>query len=260
MDLLNLEQSLWILTRPTGLPHYDFPFERYFDYRRSWRPEQLISATARVGAILDYPRFYRCEWERGITLIHTPDEHLRASDFTAWYPIIQDLTPKSLCSAAPPTPDQIEAELGWPVFIKGARQTSRHRRDLSIITNADDFQRAMEIFREDPILHWQKIIVRQYVELRPVEDPFPNRIPTSYEYRTFWWHGHLVGFGRYWWQGARYDITREEKADALLVAKRAARRINVPFLVVDIAQRRDGAWIVIECNDGQESEDRSVRL
>ncbi len=95
--------------------------------------------------------------------------------------------------------------------------------------------------------------MREYVELRPVEDPFPNRIPTSYEFRTFWWRGHLVGFGRYWWQGARYDITREEKADALLVAKRAARRINVPFLVVDVAQRRDGNWIVIECNDGQES-------
>jgi hypothetical protein len=27
----------------------------------------------------------------------------------------------------------------------------------------------------------------------------------------------------------------------------------VPFLVVDIAQTETGQWIVIECNDGQES-------
>jgi hypothetical protein len=27
----------------------------------------------------------------------------------------------------------------------------------------------------------------------------------------------------------------------------------VPFLVIDIAQRQDGRWVLIECNDGQES-------
>jgi hypothetical protein len=29
--------------------------------------------------------------------------------------------------------------------------------------------------------------------------------------------------------------------------------VAVPFLVVDIAQAADGRWLVIECNDGQES-------
>lgn len=30
-------------------------------------------------------------------------------------------------------------------------------------------------------------------------------------------------------------------------------RLGVPFLVVDVAQTEAGRWIVIECNDGQES-------
>lgn len=34
---------------------------------------------------------------------------------------------------------------------------------------------------------------------------------------------------------------------------KAAQRLAVTFLVVDIAQRSNGQWIVIECNDGQES-------
>ena len=36
-------------------------------------------------------------------------------------------------------------------------------------------------------------------------------------------------------------------------AGRLARRLRVPFLVVDFAKTADGRWIVIECNDGQES-------
>ena len=37
------------------------------------------------------------------------------------------------------------------------------------------------------------------------------------------------------------------------VAREAALRLDVAFVVVDIAQALDGRWIVIECNDGQES-------
>jgi hypothetical protein len=37
------------------------------------------------------------------------------------------------------------------------------------------------------------------------------------------------------------------------VAGEAARRLAIVFLVVDVAQAADGRWIVIECNDGQES-------
>lgn len=253
MDLVNLEESLWILARPTGLPHYDFPFERYFQCHQRWHPEDLISALARVGAILDYARFYRSEWERGVTLLHTPEQHRRAGDFTAWYPLLGDMTPKSFWSTTVPSPDEVETEIGWPVFVKGVRQTSRHRREFACIRNADEFVRAMNLYREDPILHWQDIIVREHPPLRRVEDPFPERIPSSYEFRTFWWKGKLAGWGRYWWQGAQYRISREEQHEALALGQKAAHRIHVPFLAIDLAQKADGCWVVIECNDGQES-------
>jgi hypothetical protein len=37
------------------------------------------------------------------------------------------------------------------------------------------------------------------------------------------------------------------------LAQEAVVRVNVRFLVVDVAQTEDGRWIVIECNDAQES-------
>ena len=34
--------------------------------------------------------------------------------------------------------------------------------------------------------------------------------------------------------------------------------MNLPFIVIDIAQKADGNWVIIECNDGQESGYASV--
>jgi hypothetical protein len=37
------------------------------------------------------------------------------------------------------------------------------------------------------------------------------------------------------------------------VARQAASRLHVAFLVIDFAKAADWRWIVIECNDAQES-------
>jgi len=139
--------------------------------------------------------------------------------------------------------------------MKGARQTSRHQRRLSIISSEHDFLRAIEEYGRDPILAWQDIVCREFVPLRPVADSEqdPSRMPISYEFRTFWWMGRLVGAGRYWWEGPEYSWTEAERNSAIEVAEEAARRLAVPFLVVDVAQTKEGRWIIIECNDGQES-------
>lgn len=65
--------------------------------------------------------------------------------------------------------------------------------------------------------------------------------------------GELAGYGPYWFEGLRYRATEEEREVGLSVPREAASRLDVAFLVVDIALALDGRWIVIECNDGQES-------
>jgi hypothetical protein len=111
----------------------------------------------------------------------------------------------------------------------------------------------MEVYASDSILRWQRVVCREFRPLRRVEEGAPDRIPSSFEFRTFWWHGELVGWGHYWWQGSPYAPDAVEERDMLAVAGEAARRLAVPFLVVDVAQEVTGRWLVIECNDGQES-------
>ncbi|MBX9692665.1 MAG: ATP-grasp domain-containing protein, partial [Cyanobacteria bacterium] len=59
-------------------------------------------------------------------------------------------------------------------------------------------------------------------------------------------------FGQYWAE-AKYEDSSLEAEEAIKVASEAAARVDVPFLVVDVGQTQQGNWIVIECNDGQES-------
>jgi hypothetical protein len=77
-------------------------------------------------------------------------------------------------------------------------------------------------------------------------------MPRAFEFRSFWWKGQCVGIGPYW-MDEHYELTAPERSAALALGSEAARRLNVTFLVVDLAQRADGKWIVIECNDGQDS-------
>jgi len=266
-DLFLLDDTLWVLTEPTGVAVYDFDFPSFFPCRHH-QPKKVpkveniptienITAVARCGAFKVVDSCVTL-LERGENLvfiqhINSYEEHFRCTLLSHWYSLIKDLTPRSKCYDYSPSVAEVGTEFGWPLFMKGNRQTSHHQRALSLISGPDAFHEAMQASHQDRILNWQPIVIRELVPLRPVEDPFPDRIPSSFEFRTFWWRGELVGYGRYWWEGKPYNWTEQEKAEGLAVAKEAATRLNIPFLVIDIAQTVEGRWIVIECNDGQES-------
>lgn len=254
-EILLLENKLWLVVSPVGLPIYDFNFRDFFHTRSPHgRPERIIAA-ARIGAPGDYEQVYSELEADGIELINSPDEHARASQLDIWYHILADLTPESVCFRGRPTLAEVKSHFDWPVFMKGARQTSRHQRKLSIIESDAAFLGAIQDYAADSILSWQDVVVRKFVPLRslPEAELDATRMPRRFEFRTFWWKGKLAGSGRYWWEGPGYDWTDKERMAGLDVAAEAARRLNVPFLVVDIAQTEAGKWIIIECNDGQES-------
>jgi hypothetical protein len=153
-----------------------------------------------------------------------------------------------------PDAAQIEATVGWPVFLKGVRQTSRHDASLAIARSATDLERIASAWSDNSILASQRVAARAFIPLRPVErSGHGNRLQRSFEFRTFWWRGQLVGAGPYWTDCPRYEWNARERLEALSLAGEAARRIDVGFLCVDVAQTEEGQWIVIEVNDGQRS-------
>lgn len=253
LDIFCLEETVWLAEAKINVPAYDFRFDSFFACRRPlYRPE-MIKAVGRFGVANNYSELFEKLKSEGVELVHTPEQYLLASELTNWYIALEDLTPRSIWFDAPPTANEIEKQFDYPIFVKGSRQTSRHRAEFSIVRSRQDYERVIANFQQDSILHWQNFVVREFVELRPVAGKSGDKIPPSFEFRTFWWYGELVGAGAYWKDFAEYSWNESEKFSALQVAQKAVERLNLPFIVIDLAQTKTGDWIVIECNDGQES-------
>lgn len=253
IDLLRLNGTVWIAEHKVGLAVYDFPFDIMLPCSRSMWGLDNITAISRCGAVDDYDAFYNELSSHGIQLIHSPAQHQLCSELPEWYPLLEGLTPASSWYDLAPSASEAEQLYGWPIFLKGSRQTSRHNAKLSIVRNSEEYDAAIAAFAGDSMLHWQQIVLRKFVPLRPVAADMGLKIPASYEFRTFWWRNQLVGAGPYFSEFASYDWTPKEKDDALQLAEDAANRVNLPFIVIDLAQTAEGKWIVIEINDAQES-------
>ncbi len=254
LDIVNLENVVWLATAPVDLPSYDFQFDSYFSCRRPLYRAGPVTAIGRFGVSSDYAALYHALLELGVALIHSNEQHLTAAELPRWYPSIANLTPKSYWFTEPPAADEIEQLLGWPLFLKGSRQTSRKQAALSIIRTQAEYVSAAERYRTDPTLRWQAMVCREFVELRPVSATVPDDyIRPSFEFRTFWYKGQCVGAGPRRVLTGNSDVAVEDKQAGLPVAGHASQQLNFPFRVIDVAQTQTGQWIVIECNDAQES-------
>ena len=251
MNLTRIGGKFIVCSEPVGVAAYDFDFELHFDCDHPYRIDSEETCVLRVGPIADYETAFNDYLEMGLRLVNSPSEHGLASELENWYPLIEDLTPRTVVFDVLPSADDIESHFSWPIFMKGSRQTSKHNPDLSIIADRVHYDQATLAYRHDPILHWQKPVIREFVPLMPAAGAVPGKVRPSIEYRTFWWHGRCVGWGPYWYQIAAYGA--DDIQEGLLLAKAAAQRVKVPFLVIDLAKTALGKWIVIECNDAQES-------
>lgn len=251
VTISRVEDQLLVISRAIGAPAYDFDFDLNFRCTHPFRFREGELCVLRLGPVPDYGSDYAERLDWGLRPVNSPEEHFRASELEGWYPLIRDLTPATRIFDHLPPASRIESDFGWPVFVKGSRQTSKHNPDLAVARNADEYARLCDGYAKDSILHWQRPVVRQFVELDPIAGEVPGKVRVSREFRTFWWRGNFVGSGHYWYQLPAYGAA--DLQTGIDLAREVARRVEVPFLVVDIARTRDGNWIVIECNDAQEA-------
>ena len=249
---INVEDNLWVLSETTGFSQYDFIFQDHFCCRHPYKIDDEISAVARLGAAPDYKERYESLLEWNIRLIHSPEEYNRTSNLPEWYPILEEYTPRSKWYETQPSASDILSSFKLPVFLKGERQTNKHSGSQSVIKSREQLEDVLIQWKKEPILWWQKVVCREYEELRPVAKTVGDCLQKSYEFRTFWWQMECVGVGKYWvtedyeLEGNDLDVIKQIGSDV-------AQRLGVIFLVIDFAQKVDGTWIVIEVNDGQDS-------
>jgi len=187
----------------------------------------------------------------GAELINNIRQHRYVADLSNWVEDLRELTPKTWYRL-----EDIDEE--GPYVLKG--KTNSRKFDWKTHMFAKDRQTAGEV-------HWrlstdglighgqQDIYIRKYVPLKTFLEGI-NQLPITNEFRIFVAFGEVI-CGAYYWSNYVDDlpqvpsITEVPTEFVAEVVKRIGNRIN--FYAVDIGQKADGDWLVIEVNDGQMS-------
>lgn len=185
----------------------------------------------------------------GSRMINSHNEHLWIANFDYYYEL-NEYTPESwsfdnfyLCKDS------------GPFVVKGTTNSRKHSWDKCMFAN--NKARALEVatvLNEDSLIGTQKIIFRKYIKLKTLEVGI-NGLPFSNEWRFFYYKDKKLAHGFYWSNVCDCPEKAEMNAPGLEFADKIAKIASnfTNFFVLDIAQKEDGSWILIEINDGQQS-------
>ncbi len=207
-----------------------------------------------LGYIPDFARYqaiYAAALAKNMVLLNAPDQHLRAQEFDFAYPFIEDLTPRSLTLHSPEDCAGAARELGFPIFLKGAVQSRKARGWRACVAqNQSELETLADALWQLENRSRGRVIARELVRLRHTRTH--GDFPLGREFRVFVLDGEVVSYGYYWpGDDPLSALNSSETAAVTALAREAARRLQVPYLAVDIGQLENGNWIIIEVGDAQ---------
>lgn len=185
------------------------------------------------------------------SLINSLSQHRYIADIGNYYKDFIGITPETWTNlnAIP--------ENG-PFILKGETNSKKFLWKTHMF--AENKKDAIDVYcrlQDDGIISNQNIYIRKYVKLKTFEIGF-NNLPITNEYRIFIAYGKVVSVG-YYWSNYYEDLVCKYDLDIKQIPQKFIQEIiyrvgkNANFYVVDVAQKENGDWIVIELNDGQMS-------
>ncbi len=206
-----------------------------------------------------YLELIRAMATRSLRPATTLDQYLRCHHFPGWYDRIADVTVNSIWVEVNGAVDmnmihdRLAAFGDRPIIVKDFVKSQKHYwNEACFIPSAasqPDVERVTHRFIElqDNQLNGG-LVYREFVKLASLGVHPRSGMPLSLEYRAFLLNGVMVSLDPYW-DG---DVGVHEKPDRAWIES-IAQRISSPFLTIDVAQRLDGRWVVMEVGDGQVS-------
>jgi hypothetical protein len=205
----------------------------------------------------NYAAMYRGLFDRGVRLINSPEAYRHCHYLPEWYPELQDVTPRSVwldLESASSMERVVDAAAQFgqgPLIVKDYVKSRKHEwEEACFIPSAADrtaVERVVGRFLElqGPELAGG-LVLREFVELAPIGQHPKSGMPLTREFRIFVLDGSILAVEPYWEEG---DYGTEQPP--LDTFEELARRVPSRFFTVDVAQRIDGEWIVVELGDAQ---------
>jgi hypothetical protein len=180
-------------------------------------------------------------------LINSYKQHKWIANFE-WYEPLKEYTAESW------TDDNFfSASQDKQYIVKGRTNSKKHQWNKLMF--AENKRRALEISGEliqDGLIGEQGIIYRQYIPLKTYEYGL-NYLPFTDEYRFFFYRDQILAHGYYWSIATNTDRKIIQEGIDFAQDLSVIVKDYVNFFVLDVAQKKDGGWILIEINDGSMS-------
>ena len=204
-----------------------------------------------------YSQLYEALYEKGLRLINTPAAYKHCHYFPEAYPIIKEHTPASVS-----TPvgegfgiDRVMRLLtpfgDGPLILKDYVKSRKHEWEQACyIPSASDREAVERVVNRFLELQGGELnvglVFREYVEFQPLASHSRSGMPLTKEFRLFFLDGGLLHTMEYWEEGDYGGVSPPTSLFGYV-----AREVRSRFFTMDIAQRTDGEWMIVELGDAQ---------
>jgi hypothetical protein len=143
-----------------------------------------------------------------------------------------------------------------PFVVKGKTNSRKNRWKQQMF--AETREKASLVANElavDSLIGEQGIVYKEYIPLKTFEYGI-NGLPFSNEFRFFILKDKIIDYGYYWLiagDEAKKQAKLDNDAFKLIEGVIDIAKDFANFYVVDIAEKVNGGWIVVELNDGSQS-------
>jgi hypothetical protein len=205
----------------------------------------------------DYQQLYAGLAARGVQLINDPVAYRHCHYLPEWYPLVAGVTPRSVWSTTRGDLSldrlmELVRPFGpRPLIVKDFVKSRKHEwADACYIPSAADraavdrvVRRFLELQGDD--LN-EGLVFREFVEFEALTKHSKSGMPLTKEFRLFFLDGAPLYTVPYWEEGDYQGM--RPPADQF---RDVAQMIGSRFFTMDIAQRVDGAWMIVELGDAQ---------
>jgi hypothetical protein len=210
-----------------------------------------------------YRQLYEVLAAHGVRLINDPAAYRHCHYLPEWYPALKEHTARSVWLPLsdverdePPISRVMETLRVFgnaSVIVKDYVKSRKHEwAEACFIPSASDAQAVERVVRRFLELQGRDLneglVFREYIALESLGVNAKTGMPLSAEWRVFFLDGEPMWEGAYW-EGVVYRSAFPPRE----LFPPLAARVQSRFFTMDIAQRRDGGWTVIELGDGQVS-------
>jgi hypothetical protein len=206
-----------------------------------------------------YRFLYYALKDRNSVLINSPEQYKHCHYLPESYHLIKDHTPLTIYF-----PYEVDLEMdilmeqlsvfdGKPVVVRDYAKSRKHNWfDACYIPSASNRSEVEKIVSRFVELQGEDLneglVFREYVDLKPLGSHPQSGMPLTEEHRLFYFNDKLISVFEYW-EGINYKGNKPP----LDQFNEVAQGIESLFFTMDVAQKKNGEWIIVELGDGQVS-------